>query len=56
MSNTAISPELVKENPIPEASLCFNGSLECGSVACEAVRLENDRLNYRVQGHLFTSH
>ena len=36
----AVSPELVKENQIPEVSLCSNGSLKCGSEACEAVCLD----------------
>ena len=30
-------PVLVKESRIPEAILSFSGSLERGSVACEAV-------------------
>ena len=40
VSNMAImstAPVLVKESRIPEAILSFSGSLERGSVACEAV-------------------
>ena len=36
---TPTAPVLVKENHIPKASLSFNGSLELGSEACEAVCL-----------------